>query len=172
MSLSGGSKPPGTNHRLSGERMAASLIKLCIFVFSITCSVSASDLPVQVERVAEQAIAARQKTMQQDATAADVDAFLAFATENLTYEDPVVKVKIEGRDQIRQGMVSFLGLTRHAHIAIRRRIAVANLVVLDQDVSFEEKQQDNGWKSRSRHQVTILEFEGARIRRLADYWSR
>jgi hypothetical protein len=148
--------------------MASSLTKLCVLIFSFTCSVSASDLP----RVAEQAIAARQKTMQQDATVADVNAFLAFGTENLTYEDPVVKMKIEGRDQIRQGMVSFLGLSRRARITITKQIVVANLVVLDQDVSFEEKQEDNSWKPRSRHQVTILEFEGARIRRIADYWSR
>ena len=148
--------------------MASSLTKLCVLIFSFTCSVSASDLP----RVAEQAIAARQKTMQQDATVADVNAFLAFGTENLTYEDPVVKMKIGGRDQIRQGMISFLGLSRRARITITKQIVVANLVVLDQDVSFEEKQEDNSWKPRSRHQVTILEFEGARIRRIADYWSR
>jgi hypothetical protein len=148
--------------------MAWSLTKLCVLIFSVTCSVSASDLP----RVAEQAIAARQKTMQQDATAADVDAFLAFGTEDLIYEDPVVKMKIEGRVQIRQGMLNFLGLSRRAQITITKQIAVANLVVLDQDVSFEEKQQDNSWRPRSRHQVTILEFEGARIRRIADYWSR
>src|SRR5882757_7958635 len=152
--------------------MASRLAKLCVLIFSVTCSVSASDLPRQVERVAELAIAARQKAMQQNATAADVDSFLVLGTENLTYEDPVVKMKIEGKDQIRQGMVNFLGLSRRAHIAITKQIAVANLVVLDQDVSFEEKQQDNSWKPRSRHQVTILEFEGDRIRRIADYWSR
>jgi hypothetical protein len=152
--------------------MTSSLTKLCVLVFSITCSVSASDFLKQVELVAEQAVAARQKVMQQDATAADVDAFLVFGTDNLTYEDPVVKMKVEGRDRIRQGMVNFLGLSRRAHIAINKRIAVANVVVLDQEVSFEEKQQDNSWKPRSRHQVTIFEFEGAKIRRIADYWSR
>jgi hypothetical protein len=152
--------------------MPLRLTKLCVVIFSITCSVSASDLPKQVEVLAEQAVAARQKVMQQDATAADVDAFLKFTTGDLTYEDPVVKMKIEGRDKIREGMVHFLGLTRHAHIVIAKRIAVANVVVLDQDVSFEEKQEDNSWKPRSRHQVTIFEFEGARIRRIADYWSR
>jgi hypothetical protein len=152
--------------------MASSLTKLCVLIFSFTCSVSASDLSRQVERVAEQATAARQKAMQQDATAADVDAFLAFGTENLTYEDPVVRMKIEGRAQIRQGMVNFLGLTRRGQVTITKQIAVANLVVLDQDVSFEERQQDNSWKPRSRHQVTIFEFEGVKIRRIADYWSR
>lgn len=153
--------------------MTSNLTKLCVLIFSVTCSVFASDLPKQqVELVAEQAVAARQKIMQQDATTADVDAFLVFGTDNLIYEDPVVKMKIEGRDQIRQGMANFLGLSRRAHIAINKRIAVANVVVLDQEVSFEEKQQDNSWKPRSRHQVTIFEFEGPKIRRIADYWSR
>ena len=54
--------------------MRSRLTRLCVVIFSITCSVSASDLPKQVEVLAEQAVAARQKVMQQDATAADVDA--------------------------------------------------------------------------------------------------
>jgi ketosteroid isomerase-like protein len=76
--------------------------------------------------------------MQQDATAADVDAFLMLCTDDLIYEDPVVKMKIEGRGQIRQGMISFLSLSRRAHITVMKRIAAANVVVLDQEVSFEK----------------------------------
>ncbi len=121
---------------------------------------------------AKRAVAARQKMMQGDATPADVDAFLALTTENLIYEDPVVKMKIEGRDQIRQGMNSFLGQTRHARIAVTRQIAAANVVVLEQTVSFEAKQDDGSWKPQTRDQVTVFEFEGSRIRRVADYWSR
>jgi hypothetical protein len=48
---------------------------------------------------AQRALAARQKMMQFDATAADVDAFLALATDGLVYEDPVVKMKIEGKNR-------------------------------------------------------------------------
>ncbi|MGC2193241.1 MAG: nuclear transport factor 2 family protein [Terriglobales bacterium] len=117
-------------------------------------------------------MAARQKLMQQNATANDVDMFLTFGTDNLIYEDPVVNVKIEGRDQIRKGMLAFLGASRNARIAVTKRIAAANVVVLEQVVSFEEKQPDNRWKPRSRRQITIFEFEGFKIRRIADYWSR
>jgi hypothetical protein len=125
-----------------------------------------------LEQIAEQAAAARQKMMQQDATAADVDAFLALCTDGLIYEDPVVKMRIEGKAEIRKGMTAFLGASRNARVVVTRRIAAANLVALEQTVSFEEKQDDGGWKPRSRDQVTIFEFEGSRIRRLADYWSR
>jgi hypothetical protein len=125
-----------------------------------------------LEQSAELAIAARQKMMQQDATAADVDAFLALCTDNLIYEDPVVKMRIEGKDHIREGMASFLGTSRRARIAVTKRIAAANVVVFQQTVSFEEKQEDDRWKPRSRDQVTIFEFEGSRIARIADYWAR
>jgi ketosteroid isomerase-like protein len=152
--------------------MALNQTKLCLLLFFLASSVSGSNSPNPIERVAEQAVAARQKLMQQDATAADVDAFLAFGTDNLIYEDPVVKVKIEGRDEVRKGMVAFLGVSRSARIVVTKCIAAANVVVLEQVVSFEEQQQDNRWKPESRRQVTIFEFEGSKIRRIADYWSR
>jgi hypothetical protein len=145
---------------------------LCLLLFVIVTSISASNSPAQLEPVAERALAAREKMMQQDATAADVDAFLAFCTDNLIYEDPVVKMEIEGKEQIRKGMVAFLGVSRSARIVVTKRIAAASVVVLEQTVSFEAKQPDDSWKPQSRDQVTIFEFEGLKIRRIADYWAR
>jgi hypothetical protein len=55
---------------------------------------------------------------------------------------------------------------------VTRRIASANVVVLEQTVAFEARQDDGTWKPQTRDQVTIFEFEGSRIRRIADYWSR
>jgi ketosteroid isomerase-like protein len=126
----------------------------------------------QLVAVAERVVAARQKMMQANATPADVQAFLALATEDLVYEDPVVKMKIEGREDIASGLTSFLGQTRNAKIVVHKRIAAANVVVFDQTVSFDAKQDDGGWKPQTRDQVTIFEFEGSRLRRVADYWSR
>ncbi len=110
--------------------------------------------------------------MQEHATAADVDAFLAFCTEDLVYEDPAVKLRIEGKDQIGKGMAGFLGASRNARNAVTRRIAAGNLVVFQQTVSFEEKGDDGRWTPRSRDQITVLEFEGALIRRIIDSWAR
>ena len=92
----------------------------------------------------------------------------------LVYEDPVVKIKIEGKDTIRKGMTAFLGATRNARAIVTQRIAVDGVVVLQQDVSFEEKQDDakGTWTPRHRDQVTVFEFEGGKIRRIADYWTR
>jgi ketosteroid isomerase-like protein len=122
--------------------------------------------------LAEQAVAARTTMMQEKATAADVDRFLSFATDDVVYEDPVVKMRIQGRDEIRKGLTAFLGATRSARTVVTRRIAAANVVVLQQTVSFEEKQDGGGWKPRTREQVTVFEFDGPKIRRIADYWAR
>ena len=69
-------------------------------------------------------------------------------------------------------MVHFLGAGRKASIVVTQRIAAANVVVLEQTVSLETKGADGRWTPRTRRQVTLLEFEGTKIRRLADYWAR
>lgn len=147
---------------------------LCLALFPLLllrASPVSEESNKRVERVADDALAARQRMMQQDASAADVDSFLASCTDNLIYEDPVVHMRIEGKKQIREGMLGFLGLSRNASLVVTKRIAAANVVVFELTVSFEAK-QDDGWKPISRRQVTIFEFESAKIRRLADYWQR
>jgi ketosteroid isomerase-like protein len=141
---------------------------LVTVVVICTASIAAAD----TSDIATRAIAARTKTMQAAATAADVDAFLAFVTDDVVYEDPVVHMRIEGKAKIRDGMVGFVGATRAAKTAITKQIAVANVVVLEQTVSFE--QHDGGrWVPRSRRQVTIIELDDHdKIRRVADYWAR
>lgn len=155
-------------HSFVGQAVCLTLLPLLLFRAS---PVSGQESAKRIAQAADRALTARQKIMQQDAVAADVDALLALCTDNLIYEDPVVGMKIEGKKQIREGMLGFLGVTRHATSVVTKRIAVANVVVLDLVVSFEEQQAD-AWKSTSRHQVTVFEFEGARIRRIADYWQR
>ena len=126
----------------------------------------------QLERVADQALAARQKMMQEHASAADVDAFLALFTDDVIYEDPVVNMKLEGKDTIRKGMTGFLGATRNAQITVTGRLSAANVVVLGQTVTFDSRDEGQPWKPYSRHQLTVFEFDGTKIRRIADYWSR
>ena len=122
--------------------------------------------------LAEQAVAARTTMMQEKATAADVDRFLSFATDDVVYEDPVVKMRTQGKENLRKGMNAFLGATRHASTVVTRRIAAANVVVLQQNVTFEYKQDDGTWKPSRRDQVTVFEFDGPKIRRIADHWAR
>ena len=146
------------------------LVLVCAAILGFVAHSASAD--ENLAEVAEQALKARTAAMQENATAADVDRFLSFATEGVVYEDPVVKMKIEGKDTIRKGMTAFLGATRNARVVVTRRIAVDGVVVLQQDVSFEEKQDTGRWTPRHRDQVTVFEFEAGKIRRIADYWTR
>jgi len=61
---------------------------------------------------------------------------------------------------------------RETRVVVTKRVTVANAVVFEQHVSFQEKQDDGTWKPRTREQLTIFEFEGLKVRRIVDYWSR
>ena len=163
----------------SKARARTSLAQLCetpgmpsialavVFVCISSIGVAADNI-----NIATSAVAARAKTMQATATAADLDAFLAFMADDVVYEDPVVHMRIEGKAKIREGMLGFLGVMRSGKIVIAKQIAAASVVVLDQMVSFEERDAGKSVQ-RSRHQVTILELDNTgKIRRLADYWAR
>jgi ketosteroid isomerase-like protein len=138
----------------------------------LTVASASGDPNPNLTDLAEQAVAARTRLMQEKATAADVDRFLSFATDDVVYEDPVVKMRIQGKEEIRKGLTAFLGATRNARTVVTRRIATANVVVLQQTVSFEDKEDDGTWKPSRREQVTVFEFDGPKIRRIADYWAR
>ena len=157
--------------RRDGRRAAAprrAWIPAAILGFAAAASLAEPSLTA----VAEWALQARTAAMQKNATAADVDRFLAFAADGVVYEDPVAKMKIEGKDSIRKGMTAFLGATRNARAVVTGRIAADGVVVLQEDVSFEERQDDGTWMPRHRQQVTLFEFEAGKIRRIADYWAR
>ena len=152
--------------RVPTSRLAS--IPAAVFGLVAVAVLAESSLP----DIAGQALRARTATMQENATAATVDRFLSFAADGLVYEDPVMKMKIEGKDSIRKGMTAFLGATRNARAVVTKRIAVDGVVVFQEDVSFEEKRDDGSWEPRHREQVTLFEFEAGKIRRIADYWAR
>jgi ketosteroid isomerase-like protein len=107
--------------------------------------------------------------MLEKSTTADVDALLAFYTENVIYEHPRVKARIEGKAKMREGMSSFLGVTKNTKIATLSFISGVNVVVAEYRVTFKA-QEGSTWKAFSRTQVTLFEFEGNKIKRVGDYW--
>ena len=141
----------------------------CIFLLSPVAHAASPRSPL--EQISLDAMAARAKMMEQNASSADVDRFLTFCADKLVYEDPVVSVRTEGKNNIRDGMSSHLGETRNPHLHLINEIAAANVVVLEENLSFDY-QQGAAWLHQIRRQVTIFEFDGEKIRRIADYWQR
>jgi len=124
---------------------------------------------IDLKGVVDKYLAARQATMLQTSALADLDALLAFYTDDVVYEHPRVKMKIEGRATMREGMARFLGLTRDARIVPLNQIANLNVVVAEYRVTFKAQDGDS-WKEVTRRQVTLFEFEGEKIKRVVDYW--
>jgi len=114
-------------------------------------------------------LAARQATMLEKSALTDIDALLAFYAEDVVYEHPRVKMKIEGKATMREGMGKFLGLTRDARIVTLNQISNLNVVVAEYQVTFKA-QDGNAWKEVTRKQVSLFEFEGEKIKRVVDYW--
>ncbi len=119
--------------------------------------------------LAENYLAAERNRQDEHATAIDVETALAFLTDDVVYEHPAAKARIEGKNILRQGMLAFLGSTRTAHDEIVAKTAAPGVVVLTLNQSFEVE-RDGVWERHTRQGVKVLEFEGVKIRRIIDYW--
>jgi ketosteroid isomerase-like protein len=108
-------------------------------------------------------------TWQEKATPQDLDALLSLYAEDAVYEHPRVGARIQGKDQIRMGMGRFHGATRNPRLRIKSTIVGRGVVILEMEVQAEAKGEE-AWEPLSRTQVTVLETDGTRIRRIADYW--
>ncbi|HKG91735.1 MAG TPA: nuclear transport factor 2 family protein [Gemmatimonadaceae bacterium] len=125
--------------------------------------------PAELERIARRFVEAQRARQREGAGAAQVDSALAFLTDSAVYEHPRVGARIVGRDVMRQGMLRFAGTVRGDRTRIVRLTTAPGAVVLElrQELQLRDGEQ---WVTVRRHAVQVLEFDGARIRRIIDYW--
>jgi len=125
-----------------------------------------------VDEVAREYFRARVPSMAAHATANDIEKVLAFYTDDVVYEDPAVKVRIVGKDQIRSGMLShvedYVGSKRETHISVDSMISLANAVGAITTELFWTT-GEKGRKENSRKRFKVLEFRGDLICRVIDY---
>ena len=76
---------------------------------------------------------------------------------------------IEGKPQVRAGLAGFIGSTRNPDIQVHRHIAALDVVVVEYDRLYESR-SDGRWQAQERHQLTLFELDGDRIKRIRDYW--
>lgn len=98
-----------------------------------------------------------------------MERFLSYCTDDVVYEDPVVDARNEGKNSIRQAMSNFLGSSRNATLTVKNRLTAGNVVVLEINVILTDMRTG---KIVTRDQITLLEFQGAKVRRIMDYWTR
>ena len=111
-------------------------------------------------------------TMRSGATKADIGRVLAFYTDDIVYEDPKVKVRIEGKDRIRSGMLShtdeYAGSPAETSISVETSISHHNVVAAVIEEVFWIKGED-GRSKVQRKRLAVAEFRGDKICRLIDY---
>jgi ketosteroid isomerase-like protein len=153
------------------KKFAKNILSAIVLVSVITSfgSARAAASDDKLKSIVDKYLVARQSTMLQASTSTDVDNLLAFYSEGVIYEHPRVKIRIEGKANIREGMIRFLGVTKDTRIIMVNRICGANVVAAEYRVTFKAK-QGSSWEEVSRTQVTLFEFEGEKIKRVVDYW--
>jgi ketosteroid isomerase-like protein len=110
-------------------------------------------------------------TMEQHATAGDVDRLLELYRDDAVYEHPHAGARIEGKALMRSGISEHLGETRAPRIQITRSMAGEDFAVVELSVNAEV-QQDTKWIPLERRQVVVIEFKNSHIQRIIDHWSR
>lgn len=154
------------NHLLISKLF--SIFFLSVFAFGARDHGSKTE-DVDLTRIADQVVRTREATMQEKASTQDVERFLSYCTDDVVYEDPVVNARNEGKSSIRKGMWNFLGASKNATVTVKNRLTAGNVVVLEMNVSFTDT--DTG-KIVTRDQITLLEFQDTKVRRIMDYWTR
>ncbi len=107
--------------------------------------------------------------MQLNATPQDIEKTLDLCSENIVYEHPAAKARIEGKKQMRAGKASYLGLTKDPKYSVRILSSNRDVVIATVSRTFLSKQDDGSWKAGERSNITVFEIEEGKIRRILDY---
>jgi SnoaL-like protein len=111
----------------------------------------------------------RTAAMQADAVPANVEQAVSGLAADAVYEHPAFKAHIDGRENIRSGMLQFIGSTRNARLDVTKAINTSSVVVVEMQLSFEARKDDK-WLPSSRRQVLLFELREGAIHRILEYW--
>jgi limonene-1,2-epoxide hydrolase len=121
------------------------------------------------EALIRQYVRARLQTMQESASASDVEKALSFCTEGFVYEHPPVGARIEGKEKVRSGISGYLGKTKNATYTLRVLASNPRVVVAQVDQRFLAKQENGSWAPGTRSNITVFEIRDGKIARILDY---
>ena len=127
---------------LSKFGLINSLLLFQMFGLALNVGAQDKDLSLIVSHYLE----ARAASMQENATAADVDKVMAFYTESFVYEHPKFGVKISGTQAHREGMIGFLGAAKNVTFQAIRLIAGFNQAAVEMQLTGFAKKGNNGKK--------------------------
>ncbi len=123
--------------------------------------------------VAKDWLVALRSTMHGGSTASDVERVLSLYADDVVYEHPRVGMRIEGKADVRQGMLRFLGAYAGGPEDVRFEVAdlrsAPGVVVVDLQVSMKTR-KDDGIADVQRRQLLVVHVKDGRITRVLDHW--
>ena len=119
---------------------ARAVAAVCLFLV-LPCL----ELQSQESELADEYLRRLVAVWQQEASRADVEAWIELLASSAVYEHPRVGVRIEGRSMILEAMAGFVGTSRLPKIAALDVIEGPGVIVLGFDLSMEVHGKD-GWR--------------------------
>jgi len=146
--------------------MRSSILGLAaIATFSAAPSQAAN---LNLADIAVKYVQAQQDVMERSAGAREIDALLAFYTDDYAYYHPQYGAKVTGRDAQRQGIQSHLGETAVATIEVKGMLMSGDIVTLSTETRFTVVSDG---RSVVRTGVWVLTFRGNKIAQRVDVTS-
>jgi ketosteroid isomerase-like protein len=140
--------------------------------FAIALAFFAAATFGQSGKIVEDYLRAKTATLRAGVSEADVDRLLAYYTDDVVYEDPKVKMRVEGKDRIRSGMLShaddYAGSAAETSITIEKTLDLANAVTAVVHEVFWAK-GEKGRQKIDRKRLLVIEFRDDKICRVIDY---
>ena len=143
---------------------------LLLGMISVHQGLSNKDIPTK--ELVENYLNAEKATMVKGATKGDIDRLLTLCMDEVIYEHVRFAAQVTGKKRIEEGML--LHLDDYEGSEQDTRFEVINIILGYKIVVVEYRQlfkaNDNGKiQDIDRRKLTILEFDGSKICRIADY---
>lgn len=110
----------------------------------------------------------RERILDERGTEKDVVALLALLADDAIVEHPRADAKMD-KAQVRRGNMAHLNEGKHAHITIHTVRAGRDFMVVELTLEYDVPAQNGALEHIRRRVMTIFEFAGIRIRRVAEY---
>jgi ketosteroid isomerase-like protein len=125
-------------------RNAAAAVLLVTLTFALATTLCATlrAVPPDSQALAGQWVARLAATMQEHASAADVDRLLELYADDAVYEHPHANARIEGKATMRAGISSHLGETRTPKLRITQTLSGDCFAVIEFTVDLELRQNE------------------------------
>jgi len=110
----------------------------------------------------------REKTLDERGSEKDVNQLFGLMTANAIYEHPRANVRMT-REQAHDGIIAHLNEGKNAHITLDSIKAGADFIVVELTLQYDAPAANGGFEKVNRRGMTIFEFVGDKIQRVAEY---